>query len=82
MGDDGRNPPIDAELDRFSFHSDGSFTVGLALEGERYVALDFARDSRASSELLDLFTQLATEALSRYGERGVVITAPIAEDET
>jgi hypothetical protein len=73
--------PTEAKLDSFSFYADGSFTVGLVLEGERYVKLDFARDDDASGELLDLFTELATEALSRFGNRGVVITTSPPEDQ-
>jgi hypothetical protein len=65
---------LEVRLYDFESFSDGSFRLWLELEENRYLALDVMAGSDASDQILELLTELATQALSEMGRRGVVIT--------
>ena len=67
-------PPVHVRLYDVKLLADNSVRVWLTFEDTTNVALDFGSESEAAARLLDLISELATETMSRLGERGVVVT--------
>jgi hypothetical protein len=60
---------------------DNTFVAFLDFEDGTRLGVEFASDSPAVAQLLDLLTRLVTEKLAELGSRGVVITRVTSDEE-
>jgi hypothetical protein len=73
--------PIELELHRVFLTKGNAFRVEVRFDDDSYLTLDFESESDEHRQILDTLTRVATQALSRIGERGVTIAGLTRVDQ-
>ena len=77
------SPPIEVELVSFGLDDDNNVWVRVRFADRAEWDLEWAPDSPEAGDVLDFFSQLATEVVVRVGGRGLTIAGitPLEEEE-